>query len=239
MIFPKCFWAADDHLIENMRKNEKVVVGGVEFEVFRTPSNEPDKAAFPNEDYKVSVGADGLLYARRKLWGSTPQNPKYETVLASSYLLPYAANFIVDTSGQMYVFHNTDRVDTQRDRAFMFSEPEILAAGSIVIHQGKILAMAPVKAHGQGDERALIRFATLLRAQGYEEHPLVLSDTDDSFKMVMEAYRTRSLEKDFYTNFLREFRKHLESVDHHLGPRQGDCKGGLQGVPSKSKLFRI
>ncbi|MEZ4815007.1 MAG: hypothetical protein R3A80_07360 [Bdellovibrionota bacterium] len=217
-----------DPLVQNMSPNEKVVLNGIEFEVQRMESPKPDEAAFDNEAYKVSVGKDGKLYVKNRY--------KEGNVLLSTQILPHAAQFIVDKDGDLYVFHNTT-LNTDYDRAFLFSEPEIIASGSRIVHEGKILAMTPLTMHGS-EESSLIRYMHLLRKKGYEEFPLILGESDSAFSAALKYYKEHGFEKDFYLNFIRTFSKHLENVDVHLVPREGSCRAGLlKGY--KGRLLRI
>lgn len=85
---------AGDELIRNMVPNDKVVVGNIEFEVFRMKSTEPDKAAFPIENYRVFVGADGLLHTKKRYGGSG--NVLVEWV--SNRKIPHSISFITQTA---------------------------------------------------------------------------------------------------------------------------------------------
>lgn len=223
--------SASDPLAQNMSPNEKTTIGDIEFDVFRMQSAEPDRAAYPLDRHKVTIGNDGRLYSSKSF--------SNEKVPASTQLLTYSAKFIVDTSGQLYVFHNANALSSDADTAFLYSEPELLAAGNIVIHDGKILAMSPMKVSGMPDERAIIRYLRLLRKKGYDDFPLHVSDYGDTFKEILDFYRRNALNREFYPMFLKQFSRNLEDVNFNMAPREANCRSGLQGGNSKGRLFKL
>lgn len=214
-----------------MSRNERILIGGIEFDIFRMESTQKDGPAFPLDRYKLNLGDDGRLYSQNQL--SPGVNP------ANTQLLPYAAKFIVTTSGAFYLFHNSNDTDTQMDRRFLFAEPEIIAAGSIVINDGYILAMTPANSSGFPDEKALIRFLRLLRQEGYENYPLVLREADGTFGEVLKFHREHGFSKTFDAEYSRRFKKHLESIDHSLVPREADCVSEMLRLPGPRRLFRL